>query len=470
MNVASLPGLLGQGLKVPLATGGTAVYANLDNAASTSALESVATAVNNALPWYASVHRGAGFASQVSTRMYEAARLQVARFVGARPDDSVIFVRNTTEALNLLAHALHLDPDSAVVTTAVEHHANLLPWRRAGRVIHLDVPASAAALLDQLGKVIAAESVTLVSTTGASNVTGEVFPIAQLAALAHRQGALFCVDAAQLAPHRAIDMAGDDIDVLALSGHKLYAPFGAGVLVVRRGILDACEPMLVGGGAVDLVTLDDVVWTSMPDRHEAGSPNVIGAVALGAATAALTAVGMDRIAEHERELLAMTVDGLINIPAIRQLRLWDGPDVDRLGTYAFTVEGLPHALIAAVLAAEWGIGVRHGCFCAHPYLTHLLGVPQAEAEWLRAELTDGRHPLMPGATRASFGLGTTVAEVERFTTAMRALVTEGPQLSYSRSPTTGDYTVDNDPRRWPQIPGLPDLDEIGGEGAGCGQL
>src|SRR6202035_420766 len=239
--------------------------------------------------------------------------------------------------------------------------------------------------------------VAVVAVTGASNVTGEVMPVAEMARIAHAHGAIISVDAAQLAPHRTIDMAAMDVDCLALSGHKMYAPFGAGALVVRTALVADAEPLLAGGGAVDFVTVDDVLWTGMPDRLEAGSPNVIGAIALRVAAGTLSSIGGSRIAAHERDLLARVDAAFAGMPRLRRLRLWDDPSVDRLGVVTFTVEGMDHALVAAALSAEHAIGVRHGCFCAHPYITHLLGVSSNEAVSIRERLRRGEHRDIPGA-------------------------------------------------------------------------
>src|SRR5688572_13643771 len=201
-------------------------------------------AVEAFVPWYSSVHRGSGAKSRVSTAAFEDARADVAAFVGARGDDRVVFVRNTTEAVNVLAAAL---PDGArILSTPFEHHANMLPWRRHDLTV-LPFARSEAGLLGACDAALRHDRFDLLAVTGASNVTGEVWPLAELATIAHRHGAALFVDAAQLAPHRAIDMEAAGIDLLALSGHKLYAPFGAGALV---GQLPDGEPLLHGGGAV----------------------------------------------------------------------------------------------------------------------------------------------------------------------------------------------------------------------------
>jgi len=471
MITEALPRLCGADIEVPLADGSSRRYVNLDCAASTPALEPVVSAVTEALPWYSSVHRGAGHLSQVSTRLYEAARQSVAAFIGAREGDSVVFVRNTTDAINHLAACLRVPDGATVLATEMEHHANMLPWRRLGPVQYLPPPRSPAALLESMEAALRAGGgrVAVVAVTGASNVTGEVMPVAAMARLAHAHGAIISVDGAQLAPHRAIDMATMDIDCLAFSGHKMYAPFGAGALVVRTELVGEAEPLLAGGGAVDFVTVDDVLWTAMPDRLEAGSPNVIGAIALGVAASTLAAVGMDRIAEHEQHLLARVDAGLSGLSGVRRLRLWDGPAVDRLGVVTFTVEGMHHALVAGALSAEHAIGVRHGCFCAHPYITHLLGIDSVAADSVRSSLRRGERASVPGAVRASFGIGTTDRDIDSFVSALGELVEHGPRLEYGQDDQTGDFVPVRDARTWPAFAGLPSLDTAG-HATACGQF
>jgi selenocysteine lyase/cysteine desulfurase len=468
---AVLPRLVGQDLEVLLAGGEARTYVNLDMAASTPAMEAVADAVIEFLPWYSSVHRGAGFASQVSTRAYEAARSAVATFAGARSSDAVIFVRNTTEAINLLTHCLVLRPGHAVLSTIVEHHANMLPWRRLARVELLDAPESPEQLLADIRRALEDRHrpIGIVAITGASNVTGEVFPVAEIGRIVHEHGALLAIDAAQLAPHRSIDMVAMGIDFLAISGHKMYAPFGGGALIGPSAVLADAEPMLAGGGAVTYVTTDDVQWAPLPDRHEAGSPNVVGAVALGAACTVLERTGMAHIGAHEKRLLAYLDGQIDDLPRLRRLRLWDGPDVDRLGVSTFTVLGMHHALVASVLSAEYAIGVRHGCFCAHPYITHLLGVSIAEAHTIREQLRRGEHHEIPGAIRASFGIGTTVEHIDRFVAALREITTHGPHLDYVEDPHTGDYLPVDDRRRLPVFDFLPPLEAMATP-SGCGQF
>jgi selenocysteine lyase/cysteine desulfurase len=282
----------------------------------------------------------------------------------------------------------------------------------------------------------------LLAVTGASNVTGEVWPIAELAALAHEHGAQIFIDAAQLAPHRAIDMCGLDLDWVAFSGHKLYAPFGAGALVGRSDWLAAAEPYLAGGGAVVEVSTEGTTWASLPERHEGGSPNVIGVVALAVACSALGAIGMDNIARHEIWLCDLLRTTLDQVPGLISYTTWSGP-CDRVATAAFNLFGRDHAEMAAILSAEYGIGVRNGSFCAHPLLVHLAG-----------DGLDGWKPgcglRVPGAVRASLGLGTDAEDLRRLGAALSEIAEHGPRWTYLQAPD-GSVSPVPDDRRWPQF-------------------
>ena len=422
MSDCSLLPVIGRDLSVPLAMGGQATYTNLDYAASAPALAVVAQHVSDILPLYASVHRGAGYASQVSTGAYESARVVVGEFVGARPNDEVIFTRNTTDSLNLLASVV---PGETVVLD-IEHHANLLPWiaKDARIVPAADTIAETLKLVeDELDRRPAA----LLAVTGASNVTGELLPLRELSTIAHRRGARLAVDGAQLVPHRRVSLIGQGIDYLAFSGHKLYAPFGAGVLVGRSDWLDAGTPWLLGGGAVTRVSLEQTTWHTGPARHEAGSPNVLGAAAIARAIHELESLSEPTWIAHENALRERLVAGLAGLPGIRVLRIFDD-STDRVGVVSFTVDGVEAGMLAAYLSAEWGIGVRHGKFCAHPLLARL-GV-------------DGP------ALRASFGVGSTDVDVDRLLEALVAFRAVGPQARYVR--VDGNWQVEDDARVLPE--------------------
>lgn len=453
MTTVVRPRLVGEEQEVPLVMGGRTRYINLDYAASSPPLAAVTQAVAEIQPWYSSIHRGTGFKSQVSTAAYEGAREAIGRFCGAREDDTVIFTRNTTDALNLLASSL--PSGTQVVNFALEHHANLLPWRHSGETVYcLPIPESPEAALSSLSEVLQGLSTgpRLVTVTGASNVTGEVWPVREIVELAHRYNARVLVDAAQLAPHFPIDLCSVGADFLALSGHKMYAPFGAGVLIGRQDWLGEASPFLHGGGAVDFVTLESVLWASLPDRQEAGSPNIPGAVALGVACESLARYGMERVANEEMALGGYARQSLASVPGIEIYALWPDADVPRLGIVAFNLGGIPHSRLAATLSAEYGIGVRHGCFCAHPYVQRLLRCSAARAAEVRQEIAGGHRGDVPGAVRMSMGLGSTRDDVDALVEALHAIVQGGSRWRYRLDEHTGEYMPESDGRVYPDLP------------------
>lgn len=443
-----LVSLVGSGLLVPCLDGVDRPAVELDQAASTQAHPEAAARVEEFIPWYSSVHRGAGFRSRRATSSYESARRTVLSFAGRDPDgpDVAIFCRNTTEALNHLAYRLRLSPDDVVVTTVVEHHANLLPWGRVATRRYVECSDSGTFTLESVCDALDAEGPppALLTVTAASNVTGWLPPIDDIVEAAHLRGVPVVVDAAQLAPHRPLPA---DADFLAFSGHKLYAPYGSGALIGPRSLFETGDPFLAGGGAVDLVGLDEVVWNAPPDREEAGSPNVIGAVALEAAIEAIGSIGWEAIAEHERALGRRLTAGLRAIEGVRLLGPLGSPAADpahgpdpTLPAAAFTVEGMHHALVAARLSAEYGIAVRHGCFCAHPYVVRLLGLSDQVVADYRDDVLRGEHLRIPGAVRASAGLGTSGRDVEFLVTAVAELAGGAPPpVPYEQDPATGDF-------------------------------
>ncbi|MGH2448356.1 MAG: aminotransferase class V-fold PLP-dependent enzyme [Chloroflexota bacterium] len=441
--------IVGSDRSVPLVNGETRRYVNLDFAASTPPLTAVAAAVDAMLPWYSSVHRGAGFKSQLSTAAFEGARDAIREFFNVGDDDAVVFTRNTTEAINLLASCL---PDrTEVLAFEIEHHANLLPWR--GRARYLPAPDTFDGILSSLE--VALERTVgqpLVAVTGASNVTGEIWPVAEITALAHRYNARVLLDAAQLAPHHPIDMRDLGVDYLAMSGHKMYAPYGAGVLIGRPDWLSGSQPFLVGGGAVDFVTTSDVTWSALPDRQEAGSPNVAGAVALGASCRELQRFGMARLAGEEAELAGYARRRLDAIEGLVLYQLFAGSAVPRLAITTFNLDGVHHSLLAAILSAEYGIGVRNGCFCAHPYLQRLLACDASGRERIRDEIASGHREHVPGAVRASLGIGSTRDDIDALADALKDIGAHGPRWQYRVWESTGEYLPDPDPRCWPDLP------------------
>jgi selenocysteine lyase/cysteine desulfurase len=431
---ALLP-VVGGDTQVPLLDGRWVTYANLDGAASAPALASVAARVAEVTPWYASVHRGAGYLSQVSTALYEDARRTIAAFVDAGEQDVAVITRHTTDAVNLLASAV----PGRVLVVDVEHHANLLPWQRAAHGATVVVgERTVEETLARIEAELVGAPHALVSVTGASNVTGECLPLDRVVALAHEHGARVLVDGAQLLPHRRFSLARSGVDYVAFSGHKLYAPYGAGALIGRRDWLDAAPAYLAGGGSVERVSVEETTWAPAPARHEGGSPNVLGAIAIAAACDALAALDPRGWAEHERALRGRLLAGLAEIPGVRIAHLWDDA-TDPVGVVTFTLDGTDPGLLATYLSAEHGIGVRDGKFCAHPLLARL--------------------GLAAGAVRASLGLGTTSEDVDRLIAGLEAFVAaaDAGELEERYRIADGLWGLVDDPRPLPRVTGLAEL-------------
>ncbi len=438
---------VGTEVVVPVLDGRSRRYINFDNAASTPPFKAVRDGVDRFLDHYASVHRGTGFKSQLSTWAYEQSRAAVMRFVGAETDQHVcIFGKNTTEALNKLARRMRLAPGDAILTTEMEHHSDDLPFRGLAQVVHVGVLPDGRLDEDDFDRKLEAlrGRLRLVAVSGASNVTGYINPIHRLAEKAHRVGAWISVDAAQLAPHRPIRMRRLDdpghLDFLSLSGHKLYAPYGTGALIGRRDVFEEGDPDMRGGGTVEIVTVDDVVWAAPPDRDEAGSPNVVGAVALALALAELEKIGMERVARHEADL---TAHALSRLAANPRIRLFGDPRpetaAERLGAVPFEVDGMSHFLVAAILGHEHAIGVRSGCFCAHPYVLRLLGLNDEQSDQVRRRMAAHDKSEMPGLVRMSFGLYNTPEEVDRLAEALEEILQGNVAGRYQQDVASGEF-------------------------------
>ena len=411
-------------------------------------MPAVAEAVAEFMPWYSSIHRGAGLKSRRATSAYEAARASMLRFAARDADrDVAIICRNTTEAINHLAYRLRLDPDDVVLTTVVEHHANLLPWGRLCRRRYVECDESGTFSVDDVRAALAeSPAPKLLAVTGASNVTGWLPPIGEIIDAAHDRGVPVLVDAAQLAPHHPLPRAADFV---AWSGHKMYAPYGAGVLIGPAETFRHGDPFLAGGGAVDLVDLDEVVWTDPPEREEAGSPNVVGAVALHAAIDEVESIGWDAIIDHEVALAGRLHDGLRAIDGVRVLGPGRDAAHETLAVATFVVDGMPHALVAARLSAEFGIATRHGCFCAHPYLLRLLGLSPTEVDAYRHAVLRGDRREIPGAVRASASIGTTTDEIDALLGAVDEIASGGrPPIEYEQDVHTGDWFPAGDIPGW----------------------
>ncbi len=433
--------------KITLLDGRRRPYINLDNAASTPTISVITDKVNEFLKWYSNVHRGTGFKSKLSSHIFEEARDTIAKFVHADLSDSVVlFCKNTTEAINKLAHRFPFQPGDVVLTSVMEHHSNELPWRKVARVVHIDVTSDGRVDENDFKEKIAlhGSKIKLIAISGASNVTGFINPIHTYARWAHAVGAKIMVDAAQLVPHRPIDMKSksspEHLDYIAFSAHKMYAPFGVGVLVGCRQTFEEGDPEYVGGGTVDIVNLENAYWTDLPDKEEAGTPDIVGAVALAQAIRIIEKIGWEDIIDHEASL---THYALEKIKRISGVSLYGGSDLaevrNRLGVITFNVRDLSHALVASILSYEWGIGTRNGCFCAHPYVKCLLHVDDAESKDMEERILARDRSTLPGFVRASFGIYNTKEEVDVLCDALSAIAGGKYRSGYVLNKERGEY-------------------------------
>ena len=275
--------IIGIETEVPLLDGSRVPYVFLDNGASTPSFRHALDVMEQFMPFYSGVHRGTGFKSLLATKVYDDAHVIAGEFVGSDPRrDAVIFLKNTTEAINKLANRCSWKSGDVVITTLMEHHSDDLPWRRHARVVHIGVDDEGLLNMNEMRDAFKKHEghVRFLAITGASNITGVINPIHELAELAHSHNAYIFVDAAQFAPHRGIDMLSHDnpahIDFLAYSAHKMYAPYGIGVLIGPTEFFSHGEPDMVGGGVVDIVELDFVAWSAPPARRKSERPRCRG--------------------------------------------------------------------------------------------------------------------------------------------------------------------------------------------------
>lgn len=404
---------------------GAAPAINFDNAATTPPFTTVLREIMNFAPWYSSVHRGTGYKSQLSSEIYDKSRKIVLDFIGGDENsNTVIYVKNTTEAINKLANRICSKQQRCIVlSTDMEHHSNDLPWRNKFRVKYIEIDSNGRLSIEDLERKLKKYEgdVKLLTITGASNVTGYINPIYKAAELAHRYGAKILVDGAQLVPHCPVDIKSqkspDHIDFLAFSAHKMYAPFGVGVLVGPTECFEKGDPDYSGGGTVKLVTHDYVRWDTPPQKEEAGTQNLMGIVALITSIGTLKTIGMKRIEDHERELLeyaALRMSGMDGMKFYGECT----NTRERVSIIPFNIEGMQHETTAKILSFEGGIAVRSGCFCAQPYIQKLLKLSSRDIDLYRKNEKIPRA----GMVRLSFGLYNEFSEIDRLVECLKRIV------------------------------------------------
>jgi selenocysteine lyase/cysteine desulfurase len=370
---------------------------------------------------YANVHRGRHYLSEIATDRFEHVSDDIFRFIkGQREANTVILCSNTTQAIDLASHVM-AHRKGVTLVSLMEHHSNDLPHRSRGKVVHFGVKDDGTLDYDDLESKLRTHEVKLVAVTGASNVTGYLTDVHRIARLAHAHGAKLLIDGAQVLAHAPVDVRPNDdpghLDFFAGAGHKAYAPFGSSFLFGPTDLFDAAPPYIPAGGTVVYVTEDEAYYKKSPDRHEGGTPNIAGAVALAAALRFLEEAGMAAVRAHESQLVEQAMQALARVDGVRLL---GDPDPDhRIGALSLTIEGIPHELAASILNREAAIAVRNGCFCAHPYLHRLLGL--TDTSELRRRLTAGEDVELPGAVRPSLGIFNDEAEVDELVRMIRVI-------------------------------------------------
>ncbi len=373
----------------------------LDNAATTQKPRSVIDAVRR----YneednANIHRGVHFLSQQATYVYERARGRIAHFLNAQDSCEIVFLRGTTEAINLVAHSFgrpRIGAGDEVLLTEMEHHSNIVPWQllreETGAVLRVvPVDDEGVLVLDEYERLLT-ERTRLVAVTHASNALGTINDIAEITGLAHDKGIPVLVDGAQGAPHLPVDVRELDCDFYAFSGHKIFGPTGIGVLYGKRNLLESMAPYQAGGSMIQSVTFDKTTFAELPNKYEAGTPNIAGAIGLEAAIDYATALGLDRIAAHERQLLDYATQQLNTIAGLRII----GNAAEKVGVLSFVMEQAHPHDIGTILDTE-GVAIRTGHHCAQP-LMQRFGVP--------------------ATARASFAFYNTMSEIDVLVTGLR---------------------------------------------------
>ena len=372
----------------------------LDNGASAQKPLAVINAMRHAFEHcYANVHRGAYAFSEETTANYEGAREIVRAFMNASSEKEIIFAKNTTEAINLVAFTFgksHLKAGDRVLISEMEHHSNIVPWQmlRDERGIELDVipVTDEGELRMDVYKEMLDERVKLVAVTHVSNVLGTITPVREIIDLAHSAGAKVLLDGSQAVMHLPVDMRDLGVDFYVFTGHKIYGPTGIGVLYGKEELLDAMPPFLGGGDMISSVTFEKSTWAELPAKFEAGTPPIVEAIGLGAAISYLTSVGVDRVAEHERDLLTYANQRLAAVEGLRVI----GTAPNKTAVISFALgEAHPHDV--ATIIDQRGVAVRAGHHCAEP-LMHRMGVV--------------------GTARASMGMYNTRAEIDALADAL----------------------------------------------------
>ncbi len=416
--------LIGIDTKVKTLNGKNIRAINFDNSATTPPFKKVIYNIVKLSEYYGSIGRGAGQKAEFTTHIYHEAKNYLLDFFNVRNKENytVISVANTTDGINRLSRILSKDKSDVILLSRMEHHSNDLPWRKHFTVDYVDVDEKGRLLINEFEEKLVRYNgrVKYISVTGASNVTGYLNEIHKIAKIAHKYNSKIIVDGAQLVPHKRINMSGNNsdeiIDFLIFSGHKLYAPFGGGIIIGPKDEFNMHDTDNEGGGTVNIVMDNWIKYLDTPAKNEAGTPNYFGIVSIVEALRILDNIGFDNIHNNEIKLRNKLFDGLKLIPKIINYGDMDNYE-DRLGIGVFNIKSVYHQEVAEELAKIYGILVRQGWFCAHPYCRRLMNLSEKEA----TNFIYDNNEKMPGMVRVSFGIYNNEKEVDYLLNALEKI-------------------------------------------------
>ncbi|MDP3742362.1 MAG: aminotransferase class V-fold PLP-dependent enzyme [Candidatus Micrarchaeota archaeon] len=431
----------GQNKKIKLKNGKTARVVRLNNAATTPPFVETVEKVGEFMETYGAVHRGAGPYADETVQAYENAVEKIKQFTNTGKNQEVLFTSNTTAAINQLARMLALTGDQTVLTSGIEHTSNYLPWKftSKAKLATFKTNLDGSFDIDDLEEKIETIQPAIVAITGAHNLTGYIPPLEKITKKAHSAGAKVFVDAAQLAPHRPLQLGKIGIDYAAFSAHKLYAPFGLGVLVVEKKLLDA-SPADPGGGTIDMASERGLVWAQGVKKHQSGTINAVGVVALAESMKIMEKISWNYIMAHEKTLAKQLIEGIYAIEKVKKYIPANG-NVDRTGNVVFNLNGLHHALVSAILEKEYGIETRSGTICNHRLVRKWMNIADSKQRDIEEQIQNGNLLASYGIVRASIGVHNTEDDIEKLIAAVKQISAKGPQLHYVPASSEETYKV-----------------------------
>ena len=426
--------------------GTTIPITRLNNAATTAPFTHTLSVLNNFLQTYGALHRGAGPHASTTYEYVQQAIKTIEKFIHLPETHSLVFTQNTSSAINMLARMLRYTKDDVILTSDIEHTSNNLPWRYNTDARIIEIKTFTDGSIDYIDLEAKARTYSkdlkLITITGASNQTGYIPDIKKIARIAHLYDAQLFIDAAQLAPHREIDMTRDTIDMLAFSAHKVYAPFGLGVLAIPKIILNNI-PVDPGGGSIDMISDINTVWAPPLERHQTGTWNVCGIIALATSCEILMQEGWKSIMSHEQTLLCYALEKMQQIPNITLYIPVEKYIIeDRIATVPFNISGIHHAKLATILEHEYSIETRAGTICNHRLVRRWFNIDNETQNDIEQKIQQGNRLASYGIVRASIGIYNTIEDIDRLVDALQKISEHGARLTYVEVPNEETFCIE----------------------------